>query len=193
MVTSRVRASNLGPPATEPRARRDERPGNETRVASASPSASASAPGTAAATSTPASAASDETSQVRRALAELRGAKDAAAALRALDEYQRRFPAGQLSEEARLIRIEALLSLGQSAEALQSLETLPASSLERSRRLRVARGELRAAQGRCDEALQDFAAILTLATTTDDDVRHRAQRGRDACAAAAPKPRGARE
>jgi hypothetical protein len=120
-----------------------------------------------------------ETAMVREALTRLRGQKDAAGALRRLDDYDRRFPGGAFADEARLLRTEALLALGRSREALQALEVVPAAAIERSRRLRVVRGELRAALGRCPQALRDFDALL--AAPVGDEVEARARRGRAAC------------
>lgn len=94
------------------------------------------------------------------ALQELRQKRDAGKALRSLDEYQQQFPSGQLGEEARAARIEALLQLDRRGEALSLLDKLELSRLSRGE-LRVVRGELRATAGRCSEALSDFAAVDT--------------------------------
>ena len=47
----------------------------------------------------------------------LASAKDSAGALRALDEYDRRFPSGLLSEEASLLRIEEIAARGDRETA----------------------------------------------------------------------------
>jgi hypothetical protein len=54
-----------------------------------------------------------------------------------------------------------LLALGRTADALDRLEAMAPALLDRSSRLRVARGELRAPRGRCQGALADFAAVAS--------------------------------
>jgi hypothetical protein len=65
---------------------------------------------------------------VRESLA----ASRAATALDALDRYDGRFPSGALSEEAAVLRVEALLGVGRREEARRSVEQFaakhPASS-----------------------------------------------------------------
>jgi hypothetical protein len=116
---------------------------------------------------------------MRNALARLRTERDPAGALALLDDYDRRFPGGLLRDEAAATRIEALLAVGQSKVALERLESLPSDLLDRWPRLRIARGELRANHGRCDDALADFAALLS--GPAGDEIEGRAQRGRAAC------------
>jgi hypothetical protein len=128
--------------------------------------------------------AAREVAQLAAALQRLRADKDARGALALLDEHRRRFPVGALGDEARVVRVEALLALGRSREALEELEELPGPLLERSRRLRVARGELRAAQGRCQQAREDFAAVAQ-GEGVGEEISLRAERGRAACAGSA--------
>ena len=71
---------------------------------------------------------------------ELRSRGDARAALRALDEYDRQFPAGGLKSEARVARAEALLALDRRRDALPLLEGLEQAGFAPTRDLRVARG-----------------------------------------------------
>jgi hypothetical protein len=52
----------------------------------------------------------------------------ASEALRALDEHQRRFPSGALTEERRGARAQALCTLGNRAEAEKELARLARSS-----------------------------------------------------------------
>jgi hypothetical protein len=125
------------------------------------------------------SRAGTETTQIRETLARLRTEKNPEKALELLDGYDRRFPGGLWHDDAAIIRIEALLALGRSTEALERFETLPQASLDRSPRLRVTRGELRATHGHCDEALADFSAVLAL--PVGDEIERRATRGRAAC------------
>lgn len=122
-----------------------------------------------------------EVTQMRDALKRLRADRDPAGALPLLDDYDRRFPAGLLHDEVSAMRIEALMALDRTGEALERVEALPDSLLARWPRLRVARGELRANHGRCLDAMADFAALLSL--PPDDEIRRRAEAGRDACLA----------
>ncbi|HXI57324.1 MAG TPA: hypothetical protein VNO55_14755, partial [Polyangia bacterium] len=71
------------------------------------------------------SGAATEVTQMRDALARLRTERDPAGALALLDDYDRRFPGGLLRDEAAATRIEALLAVGQSTEALERLESIP--------------------------------------------------------------------
>jgi len=189
-------AAAPAPPAVEPRAR--------PHTANAAPHANAPAVANSSSESGPSLAAtppeanapvpaartaSDEVALVRDALERLRGEKDAAAALRLLDEYDRRFPHGLLRDEAAVTRIEALLALGRDSEALQRLEALAPALLDRSPRLRVTRGELRAAQGRCPDALVDFAVVA--ASQPAGELARRIERERAACNSAAPGHTGA--
>lgn len=85
-----------------------------------------------------------------------------AEALRALDEYDERFPSGALVREARLSRIEILISSGRPAEALKLLDdTLGRDRIpERRGELLLLRAQLRADGGRCAEALEDLEGAL---------------------------------
>jgi hypothetical protein len=132
------------------------------------------------------SPAAEETRRLRRVFYELRKtAGGADAALAALDDYDRLFPAGLLRDEARLARVEALLALGRGAEALTLLDA--ARGLPRE--ARVARGELRAEAGRCDEAVADFNDVL--ATSSSDERGARALFGLASCALRAGDEAGA--
>ena len=108
------------------------------------------------------SATSDEILALNRAVALLRGKHDAQAALEALDDYFGRFPAGMLNREARVARIDALLVLHRSEEALHALDSLPLDAHGRSTELRLIRGELRSTDD-CARAEVDFAAVLARA------------------------------
>jgi hypothetical protein len=94
------------------------------------------------------------------ALQDLRQRHDPQAALSALDEYERRFPAGALAPEAAAARIDALLALGRRAQALQRLEALPLEHVPRGAELRALRGELRAGRGELGAALDDFSVVI---------------------------------
>jgi hypothetical protein len=115
------------------------------------------------------------------ALQRLRRDGDARAALRLLDDYDRRYPRGQLAGEATLARIEAHLALGDAAGALRLLDRAGIDGLPRSADLRVLRGELRSDAGRCLDAIGDFAAVVT--TAAAPTLRGRALHGRAVCLA----------
>ena len=114
------------------------------------------------------------------ALQELRQRHDAQAALAALDEYERRFPAGALAPEAAAARIDALLALGRRAQALSRLEALSLDRLPRGAELRTLRGELHAGRGALGAALDDFSAVLAL-PSAPPSVVERALYGRGSC------------
>ena len=135
----------------------------------------------------PVGAAREEISALRAALQRLRRGNDPASALRLLDQYDRRFPRGLLRQEVMVTRVEALLAVGRSDDALRALESLPNSMVTRSRPLLVARGELRAARGRCGEALVDF--LLVESSSGGDELDRRAERGRAVCLAPEPATR----
>jgi hypothetical protein len=109
----------------------------------------------------------------------LRSGGDAEAALRSLDAYDRRFPTGVLHDEARIARVEALMTLNRHREALSLLEGMEAQRTPLTREVRVTRGELLIESGRCAGALRDFDAVL--ATRADDASGGRALYGRAAC------------
>ena len=114
------------------------------------------------------------------ALTALRQRRDPELALRALDDYERRFPAGALAPEAAAARIDALLALGRRAQALARLETLPLERLPRGTELRVLRGELRAGRGALGAALDDFTAVLSAPNVSAASLG-RALYGRGSC------------
>jgi len=61
----------------------------------------------------------------------------AADALKTLDEYQRRFPNGKLTEERRAARAQALCALGRQSEAESELARLAPNSLAAARAKQV--------------------------------------------------------
>jgi Flp pilus assembly protein TadD len=77
------------------------------------------------------------------------------------------------------VRVEALLALGERAEALRWLDALALDDGPRSRELLVLRGELRAAASRCSEAVKDLGRVLTPEPT--DAVDERALFARASC------------
>ena len=93
-------------------------------------------------------------------LKSLRTQRNPRAALGMLDDHARRFPDTVLVPEATMLRVEALLGLGQEAEALSLLEHAGLGSTPNPIERIVLRGELRAAAGRWREAQADFETSL---------------------------------
>ncbi|HXU01526.1 MAG TPA: hypothetical protein VN903_11060 [Polyangia bacterium] len=120
-----------------------------------------------------------EADDLAAALRQLRGDGDARGALARLDDYQRRHPTGALAREAALARVEALLSLGRDTAALDVLDGLALDGAEVDRRVALARAELRAAAGRCADAVGDFARARS--GDANDDVAARALYGEGVC------------
>jgi hypothetical protein len=125
------------------------------------------------------SAGAAETTALEVAVTALRQHGNPRVALRLLDEANARFPHGSLHIESATLRAEALVALGDKAQALRTLDALSPKTTAFNRRLRVARGELRADQGHCLEAIDDFDHVL--AQTPRDDEDERALRGRSVC------------
>ena len=121
---------------------------------------------------------SEEIQTLQRAMELLRGKHDAPAALAALDDYIARFPSSVLAPEARVARIDAVLLLDRSDEALRALEALPLDAHRRSTELQLIRGELRARTD-CGRADADFTAVLAAVRTAA--LEERALYGRAAC------------
>ena len=117
------------------------------------------------------------------ALTALRRDEDATRALAILDRHDLRFPRGDLADEAALARVEALVKVKRSDEALALLEARgPARRGDSQRKLSLTRAELRAAAGRCHAALDELDALLRGAPPADA-VTERALWGRAACRA----------
>lgn len=108
----------------------------------------------------PAPSASDEVRALDRAMTLLRRDHDGLAALSAIDTYLARYPHGLLRREAHFARVDALLLLGRSDQALADLEVLPLDRGRRSTELQVIRAELRA-RNSCASAIADFGAALS--------------------------------
>jgi hypothetical protein len=102
-----------------------------------------------------------EASALAAAIRALRQKKDARAGLAALDAYDARFPSGALKNEARLVRVEALMAAGDRTGALRVLENLTFTGAPRRREMSLLRGELRAEADRCPAALADLGAVLS--------------------------------
>lgn len=121
---------------------------------------------------------SDEVRTLDHALALLRREHDGVRALSALDAYLGRYPNGLLSREARFARVDALLMLGRSADALAALDGLQLDRGRRSTELQVIRGELRA-QRDCLGAEADFS--IALAQSPNAGLLGRILYGRGVC------------
>ena len=103
---------------------------------------------------------SGEQALLTRAVRSLRSEHRPGSALAVLDEYFARFPSGSLLPEATRLRTEALLALGHKPAALAVLNRDLAPGETGSEESRVVRGELLAAAGRWQEALEDFDAVV---------------------------------
>jgi TolA-binding protein len=103
---------------------------------------------------------SDEIRALDHAMTLLRRDHDGLGALSALDAYLARYPRGLLNREAHFARVDALLLLGRSDQALADLEVLPLDRGRRSTELLVIRSELRA-RNSCEKAVSDFGAALS--------------------------------
>ena len=122
---------------------------------------------------------SAEAALLSDAVRALRRLRDPRLALARLDEHAARFTTtGRFAREALLARIEAHLALAQRNEALAILEPLAINTIPRPRPLYLLRGDLRAADGRCQAALPDFDAAMSAAS---DDTAERALRGKAIC------------
>ncbi len=116
-----------------------------------------------------------------QALLALRQDRDPKLALQRLDDYASRFPRGSLHDEAQAARVDALILLGKRSDALAVLEKTSFARLPRGGELTVLRGELRAAGGRCRDAMSDFAHIVEGAGS--GEVAERALYGQGICRA----------
>jgi hypothetical protein len=124
------------------------------------PSSAAPAPNLAAPTSKPSLALPGEQVLLAKAIRSLRSEHQPASALATLDEYMARFPNGNLLPEAIRLRTETLLALGQKPAALAELNRGPIPGGAGRAESRLVRGELHAAAGRWQEALEDFDGVV---------------------------------
>ncbi len=90
----------------------------------------------------------------------LRAEHSPQAALALLDRHGSELEKSSVSHEALLLRVEAMLKLERRSEALGILDAAPLAGVAASRTLLLIRGELRAAAGRCAEAVTDFDVVL---------------------------------
>jgi hypothetical protein len=142
------------------------------------PAPRAGDPAAPASTTTDGEALREQSRLLAEALVALRERRRPEEALAQLDELARRYPTSALGPEAQLIRVDCALALGQRSLALALLDRMTLAHQPRATELLVVRGELRAEQGRCDEAVADAALALTHATGALAD---RAQRLQSLC------------
>ena len=82
-------------------------------------------------------------------------------ALALLDRYASELAGSAFAEESLLLRVEAMLALGQRTSVLHLLDRTSLTDVAASRNLLITRGELRAAANRCAEGIGDFDLVLT--------------------------------
>jgi hypothetical protein len=137
----------------------------------------------------------EEARLLGESLRRLRTEHDPDRAIEILNDRDRRFPRGAFERQAELVRVEALLNLGRQSAAMQVLDTLRLEATAADRSATLARAELRAANGRCVDAISDFDRVLKVSTSeaTPVDVSvERALYGRAVCRARGGDLGGAR-
>src|SRR5262249_28856119 len=97
---------------------------------------------------------------LRAAIRTLRIERNPTGALKMLDQLAIRTPS-ELTQEADLIRIEALLGLGDRARTLALLDRLHVQTMSRADELLTLRADLRAGAKRCAEALHDYEEAIS--------------------------------
>lgn len=130
-----------------------------------------------------------EARMLKEAIGALRSG-DARGALARIDERERTFGAGLLEQEAAVVRVEALVTLGRSSEALARVEALALDGHPRRDELQLIRGELRASGNRCQVAARDFDELL--ARPIGRPLEERARYGRAVCLAREGRQEAAR-
>lgn len=111
------------------------------------------------------------------ALHSLRTDHAPSAALALLDFHAAELGQSALVHEVMLLRVEALLELKRSGEALALLDGKSLSNVAASRSLLLTRAQLRAAAGRCADGLADFDLLLARARRPDEQALY----GRAVC------------
>jgi tetratricopeptide (TPR) repeat protein len=122
----------------------------------------------------------EEAQLLGTAVSKLRAHHDYNSALAALDAYDALFPHGVLRDEAHLARLDALMAIGDSAQALRLLDQTELGG-PRAAELLVVRGELRAGAGRCGEAIADFQRAEAMVAAGAARLRERALYGQASC------------
>lgn len=129
-------------------------------VAPSEPSPEPIAASRVAATESP---STGEARQLVEAIRRLRNDHDARGALSLLDMIQSS-SAATFADEIALVRVEALLDLGDRAAALAVLDSLPLPDIPRGEELLVLRGDLRAGAKRWADAIGDYTRGTAAAT-----------------------------
>jgi hypothetical protein len=111
------------------------------------------------------------------ALHSLRTDHSPGAALALLDAHAAELTRSAFVHEAMVLRVEALLDLKRSDEALALLDGKSLSNVAAARTLLLTRAELRATAGRCGESLGDFDLLLARARQPDEQALY----GRAVC------------
>ncbi len=117
---------------------------------------------------------------VARAAQTLRAQHNAPGTLAMLNEHEKRFSPPALKDEARLLRIEALMAEQQPQQALAVLRTSELSNTPRTETMRLLEAELLSQLNQCGEALKKLEPLS--ATTVSRSVQERALINRAACA-----------
>jgi hypothetical protein len=81
-------------------------------------------------------------------------------ALALLDQHRNTLAGQAFAEESLLLRVEAMLALGERGKVLRLLDRTSLTDLAVSSTLLITRGELRAAANRCAEGIGDFDLVL---------------------------------
>jgi len=81
-------------------------------------------------------------------------------ALALLDRHAGELAGNAFAEEALLLRVEAMLALGQRSAVLRLLDGMSLTDVAASRSLLVIRGQLRVAANRCADGIGDFDLVL---------------------------------
>jgi hypothetical protein len=201
VVAAPATRTALPPPETPPEAPPTDEPAPGTRVPHTTPPAlpavrkdvrvapTAPVPDGLPATEPPPAIAAegeDEAQLVARAFRRLRNEGDARGALAALDQRERRFGAGTLATEAALARVEALLLLGRTDDALPLLLRIRDTRAGLTPEVRATRAELLARSNRCDEAAADLDQLL--APGAPAATRERALYARASCRLQSARP-----
>jgi hypothetical protein len=106
-----------------------------------------------------------EARQLVEAIRCLRSDHDARRALALLDTVQRPGAASTFTDEIALVRIEALLDIGDRRAALAALDSLSLPDVPRGEELVVLRGDLRAEAKRWSAAIVDYTSGTVSATS----------------------------
>jgi hypothetical protein len=147
-------------------------------------------PGARASASVNPQAPPSEAQLLGEALRQMRDEANPRGTLAQLDLYDQFYPRGHLATEAQVVRAELLLRTSRQNEALIILDRLVLGAGSAPRAVTAVRGELRAEDGRCREAITDFDFVL--AEGRADDIAARALYARAACRAQLGDAVGAR-